>query len=110
VEAELVAVASVIGTSISVYMVADAMTDVKLVRRNGRDDLMPVATQRLVTEMARLLLQVLFLVLSIIYAVDRFAFVRDFAFLVVFAVPIVLAGWSIWSFLHRRRQLDPDDD
>lgn len=109
-EAELVAIASGIGTFISIFMVVDSVSDVKLVEARGRHELMPFAQHRLINEIIRLLIQMMFLVAAIIYTVDRLDFVRHIAFLLLISVPVVLAGWSIYSFTRRRYWLKDDDN
>ena len=108
-EAELVAIAAGIGTFVSVFMVIDSARDVRLVQRKRRTELMPFAQHRLINEIIRLIIQLMFLVSGVIYSLDRFEFFRDVAFLLLISVPIVLAGWSIYSFFRRRHWLRDDD-
>lgn len=107
-EAEFVVAVSAFGVLLSVWMVADSIKDMRIVVEKDRLELLPFAVNRLINEVARFLVQFMFMIAAAIYAVDRFEFIRDVALLLLIGVPTVVAIWSVYSAVWRRAWLKGD--
>lgn len=106
-EPQIVAVASIVGSLISSILLIDAFRDMLLVKRSGRSELLDVVRKEIRDEVARLILQVLFLIIALaVIFEDRFESfdVGEFALLLLIGVPIVLAIWSILDWIRRLRR------
>ena len=105
-EAQFVLIASTVGSVVSVILLVDAWQDRNFVCEHyDKDDALVALTEyRLKSEWFRLLAQLLFLVIAISVAVDFPPF-REFALYLLLLVPILLAGWSIYSWAWRRQIL-----
>lgn len=104
-EAQIVLVASIVGSIISLLLVIDAHKDVRLVEEHPElnNGLEEIARHRLLSEGIRFGLQLMFLGAALIFVLDRTPTERVIAVWLLVFVPIVLAGWSIYSWQRRRR-------
>lgn len=104
-EAQIVLTASIVGSVISALLVIDAHRDVRLVEAdpNLNSGLEEIAHHRLLSESIRLALQLMFLGSALVFVLDRSTAERRIATWLLVFVPIVLAGWSIYSWIRRRR-------
>lgn len=105
-EAQLVIVASSVGSAISLILLVDAWQDRRLVQEDHPDDdaLCQLTEYRLRSEWFRFAVQMLFLLIAVAVLFGHEQ-LREIALLVLVAVPVVLAAWSIYAWVWRRRML-----
>jgi len=108
-EATIVALVSGIGTLISSLLVIDSVRDYWLVHHSSppRNDLWEIVIQRLIGEVFRLMIQVMFLVAGLFFMTES-GRLRSTGVLILLFIPMALASWSLYSWLRRKHQLRKD--
>lgn len=106
-EVEVVAVTAIVGVLVCGWLVIDALRDRRAIHERPDDLLLKhITTNRLVAEICRFTVQLMFLVVAIIFSIeDRPEWVGDAGVWILVAIPTVITGWSLWAWWHRKRML-----